>query len=517
MEVKLHVQELLALGPFRDATTIGSPGGEEVADIELAQGGQHLVLRGGRGRPIGAVVEAGCDPADGFTIQLAPQARLVDAMNAVMRELLAQGRALAGRSGSLLQTLTEADLGGQDLTSIVALLSNLVGNSVMLKDSNYQVVAWHGDLADLDEPRQHTVDAGSLPDSILAMLDRDGLLTRIRSERRPFHIERHDELGLVPRVVCPVWSGDAYFGYLSISEGRRRLDQSDLIAAEYGATVIAFHLARDRAVAESVRSQKALLMYELLFNPTKRSSAGRRQAAMLDLDLDQRFTMVTMEVHAPKGEKWDDDRWSRARTSMITTIDGQLSRMGVTSAVALAEEEHLLVIVPGETQEVSRLAADLLRELVAYHQVDVPAVGVSQTRTGSDGLKESYEEARLAADLGRAVGAGAAVNAYVSLGALRLLSEIPGPAIERHLTVTLGDDQKFREQFRVTYGALVEAGYNKAAAARSLYIHVNTLKYRLARISRRTGHDPDDHNGRFALECTLRLLDLQRIRNHSET
>lgn len=517
MDVTLHLDVILALDPFRDATVLGQRGIEGVAEVDLSESGDQLVLRGRHGQALATVVEPSGGRADGLTIELAPGVRLVDALSALSRELLAQGRALAHRSGALLQTLAEADLGGQDLDSIMALLSELVGNSVMLKDSNYQVVAWHGDLADLDEPRQHTVEAGSIPDPILAMLDREGLLARIRTERQPFRIEGHADLGLVPRVVCPIWSGDVQFGYLSISEGRRRLDSHDFIAAEYGATVVAFHLSRDRAVAESILSQRALLIYELLFNPTKRSSTGRRQAAMLDLDLDQPFVVITMEVRSPQTENWDVERWSRARTSMIATIDSQLTRMGVRSAVALAEQDHLLVIAPGQTAEACRLAADLLRELVAYHQVAVPAVGVSQSRMGSDGLKESYEESRLAADLGRALNGEGAVTAYASLGALRLLSEIPAPALERHLTDTLGDDHKFREQFRVTYGALVEHGYNKAAAARSLYIHVNTLKYRLARFTRMTGHDPGEHHGRFALECTLRLLDLQRVRAHSET
>lgn len=543
----VRIDDLLALAPFAGARS-DAAGDTPVAglDLDVAARTMRLVAEDGSG--IGVVVEA--EPAGSACglIELAPAASIEDAYAAGMGELLARSRALANRSGGLLQTLAEADFAGQDLQSIVTLLSKLVGNSVMLKDSNYQVVAWHGDLADLDEPRLHTVEAGSIPDPVRVTLDREGVLERIRNERRPFRIEGHETLGLVPRVVCPVRSGDVYLGYLSISEGRRRLDEQDFIAAEYGATVVAFHLARDRAVRESIRSQKALLIYELLFNPTKRSSTGRRQAAMLQLDLDQRFAVITMEIRHPQSERWDDERWSRARTSMVATIDSSLTRMGVSSAVALAEQDHLMVIAPGETDAACSLAADLLRELLAYHKVVVPTVGVSQTRMGSDGLKDSYEEARLAADLGRALhvegmrvrsrtaavdtgsDTGAAdaiavdvarddprrvITPYASLGALRLLNEVPVDALERHLTATLGDDPKFREQFRETYGALVECGYNKAAAARALYIHVNTLKYRLARITRRTGHNVADNNGRFALECTLRLIELQRVRAQS--
>jgi sugar diacid utilization regulator len=520
----LHLRDLLRLEPFHAALLPQECALDGIADVELVRSRKPATLRllDERGGLLATVVEARAAPrgasgtaAAGPLIGLAEGVVMLDAYAATIQELLVRCRTLASRSGGLLQTLAEADFAGQDLQSIVALLSSLVGNSVMLKDSNYQVVAWHGDLADLDEPRQHTVQAGSIPEPVLAMMDREGVLSRIRNERRPFRIEGHESLGLVPRVVCPVRSGDVYFGYLSISEGRRRLDEQDLSAAEYGATVIAFHVARDRAVQESVRSQKALLVYELLFNPAKRSSTGRRQAAILQLDLDQRFAVIAMEVRSPTNERWDAERWSKARTSMVVTVDGLLARMGISSAVALPEQDHLMVIAPCEADEACRLAAELMRELLAYHQVSVPSVGVSQTRLGSEGLKDSYEEARLAADLGRTL-PGATVTPYASLGALRLLNEIPRSALERHLSATLGEDAKFREQFRTTYGALVECGYNKAAAARALYIHVNTLKYRLARIQGITGHDTAHNNGRFALECTLRLLDLQRVRAYSE-
>jgi purine catabolism regulator len=511
----LHMDDLLALPPLRDARFVGSPTNQIVSSIALEHDPPRLRLHDAQERLVGTVVGSDDRCDDRPLVTLAKTSSVDDAYAAAMQELLDRSRTLAQRSGALLTTLAEADFGGQDLQSIVTLLSKLVGNSVMFKDSNYHVVAWHGDLADLDEPRQHTVEAGSIPDPILATLDQEGILTRIRTERRPFRIEGHESLGLLPRVACPVRSGDVFFGYLSISEGRRRLDAQDFSAAEYGATVIAFHLARDRAVAESVRSQRALLIYELLFNPAKRSSTGRRQAAMLQLDLDQRFAVIAIEVRPLETERWDDDRWSRARTSMVATIDSLVRRMGISSVVALAEQDHLMVIAPGEPEDACRLAADLVRELVAYHQVSVPAVGVSQTRLGSDGLKDSYEEARLAATLGPALN-GDVITPYGKLGALRLLNEIPVDALERHLSSTLGDDLKFREQFRTTFGALVECGYNKSAAARALYIHVNTLKYRLARITRVTGHDLADNNGRFALECTLRLLELQRLRAHSD-
>lgn len=514
--VSMQLNELLELDPIKGARLVRASGTERVHAAELSETGADIALRGPDRELLACVVPAQRPAPRGPTVVLAPGVDVVAAFGAITHELLSRSQVLADRSSAILQSLAQADLEGRDLQSIVALLSTLVGNPVSLKDSAHRVMAWSGDPKALDRIRQDTVESGSVSDAVLTMLADEGVLERIRTERRPFRIESHEDVGLVPRVVCPVWSDDVALGYLSISEGGRRLDALDFTAVEYGATVVAFHLSRERAVAESIRSQKALLIYELLFNPSERSATSRRQAAMLRIDLSKRFAVLSFAVRPPASEAWDHERWARATSSMVATIDGALERKGVASAAALAEQSDLLLIVPVGRTPPHDLAATLVRELGAYHEATVAAVGISQTRDGSCGLKDSYEEARLAADLGRTMNGAGSITYYADLGTLRLLNEVPGDALQRHLSATLGDDPKFRDQFLGTYGALVEAGYNKAAAARRLYIHVNTLKYRLARITRTTGHDPADHNGRFALECTLRLLELRQARQHAQ-
>jgi sugar diacid utilization regulator len=509
VDASLHIDELVDLRPIRGAIASGFRANTQVHTVELSDAGDAVLLRDGDARLVGRMVAAGKSRATRPAVVLPHGIGLPEAYSAVLVELLTRSQQLANRSSAILQALADADLEGQDLQSIVTLLSRLVGNSVSLKDSNHRVIAWSGDRADLDRARQDTVESGAVPDGVLAVLEDEGVLERIRTERRPFRIESHASVDLWPRVVCPVRCGDVYLGYLSISEGGRRLDAHDFNAAEYGATVVAFHLSRDRAVAESIRNQRALLIYELLFNPTP-SSTSRQQAAMLQIDLTQRFAVLTLVVRARDDNDWEHDRWSRTRSAMVATIDGVLERLTTTSAVALAQEDHLLVITPVDTMPLTELATILVRELLAYHTTTVLAVGVSQTRDGSDGLKDSYEEARLAADLGQRLKGPGTVTRYADLGAIRLLSEVPSAASSRHLSETLGDKPKFRDQFQTTYGALVECDYNKAATARRLSIHVNTLKYRMRRIKQATGYDPAEHNGRFTLECTLRLLDLER-------
>lgn len=478
-------------------------------DVHLAHFQSASLVRvvDATGVTVASIVEAAStDVPDGPVIRLRPGVPSWTAYEATMTALVERSRIAARRSRFILQSLTDAELHGRSLDEIVALLAELVGNPVSLKDPDFRVLAWSGDDAAMDEARHGSIAAGRISADVLRILQRRGDLTRIREERRPFRMDAAADVGMGPRVVCPVKAGTVHFGHLSISEGGRRLDALDLLAVESGATVIAFHVSRQRAVESSVRDQRALLLYQLVFaRGDLTTDTWRRHAAMLGLDADVRFVVALLAFDARESG-------IRDLGPVVATVDTALERMGVRPSLAVAETDTVVVVLPDDAGDLPATMTAVMREVAAYHRVPPMWAGISTSRPGSDGLGQCYEEARTAVNLGRTMHGAGSVTRYAELGVLRLLSEIDEDVLERHLDSVLGPDAGFREQFRETFGALVEAGFNKAEAARRMYVHVNTLKYRLGRITRVTGQDPRSHHGRFALETALRLLELQRAR-----
>jgi hypothetical protein len=292
----VHLSELLNLEPLVGARLDGISPDAHVHAVDVMPGGDVVVMMDSSGVAVAEIVAAG-SLVSAPALILAPAVPLIEAFAALTRELAQQSDALARRSGAVLRSLAQADLDGSDLQSIVTLLASLVGNPVTMKDSMFRLMAWSGDPAVLDSARRSLVADGRVPDDVVAILEEEGIFNRLRTETAPFRIERdHDVLHLSPRVVCPVRCGGVQFGFLSISEGSRELDEFDFAAIEYGATVVAFHLFRERAVAESLHSQRALLVYDLLFNQSTPSSTSRRQAAMLQIDLSESFIVMTFAI-----------------------------------------------------------------------------------------------------------------------------------------------------------------------------------------------------------------------------
>jgi hypothetical protein len=68
----------------------------------------------------------------------------------------------------------------------------------------------------------------------------------------------------------------------------------------------------------------------------------------------------------------------------------------------------------------------------------------------------------------------------------------------------------------VTLEAYLRSGCRKSKTAELLYVHLNTVKYRLAQISQRLGADLDDPEVAFRLDLSLRVLKFLNLQGRTE-
>ena len=106
-------------------------------------------------------------------------------------------------------------------------------------------------------------------------------------------------------------------------------------------------------------------------------------------------------------------------------------------------------------------------------------------------VSRSYKEAKMALDVGKIFYANRNVVAYSNLGIGRLIYQLPIPLCKMFIKEIFGsisvDD--FDEETVVTINKFFENNLNVSETARQLYIHRNTLVYRLDKIQKETGLD----------------------------
>lgn len=106
-------------------------------------------------------------------------------------------------------------------------------------------------------------------------------------------------------------------------------------------------------------------------------------------------------------------------------------------------------------------------------------------------VSRSYKEARMALDVGKIFFGERDVIAYSSLGIGRLIYQLPIPLCKMFIKEIFADKSPddFDEETLVTINKFFENSLNVSETSRQLYIHRNTLVYRLDKLQKSTGLD----------------------------
>ena len=140
-------------------------------------------------------------------------------------------------------------------------------------------------------------------------------------------------------------------------------------------------------------------------------------------------------------------------------------------------------------------------------------LGSGRYRSGADGIFRSFREARWAAETGYCLHGPNHVTDFDSLGAFAWLEPIDfdrGSEATHAIQQIITRDREQGTRLLETLQAFLETRRLKEAADR-LFIHRNTLRYRLDAIRKLTGLDVQDPSSRLVLELQMRLAMVRRL------
>lgn len=164
-----------------------------------------------------------------------------------------------------------------------------------------------------------------------------------------------------------------------------------------------------------------------------------------------------------------------------------------------------------EVMSRTRARCRQLAESIQAHHDIVANVGIGTVASSVPGLKDSYQDAWSALHLGKRLARHRQVFHIGEFRVQELLLTVSYSSRKRFLKALLYPlkDQADWETLRGTIMAWCESGYNLVEASKALYIHRNTLIYRLNKIEDLSGKSPRDYEHAFALylACLLDRMD----------
>ena len=183
--------------------------------------------------------------------------------------------------------------------------------------------------------------------------------------------------------------------------------------------------------------------------------------------------------------------------------------------VTAVDEGHIVLIKALDKndhyEEVTEIAKSIVDMLGAEALVDARVAYGTIVYELKD-VSTSYKEAHIALDVGRIFYPEKTVLAYNQLGIGRLIHQLPVSLCEMFLQEVFQGTavEHFDNDTLLTVNAFFENDLNISETARKMYLHRNTLGYRLEKIMKTTGLDVKKFDDALTFKIALMVSDHMR-------
>lgn len=174
-------------------------------------------------------------------------------------------------------------------------------------------------------------------------------------------------------------------------------------------------------------------------------------------------------------------------------IFGMFPDKNKESVVSIGEYDVVVIkeISPGtEVRDLENIGQMIYSNCTSELLVNVQ-VGIGSPVQNIKDLAKSYKEAQVALDVGKIFENGKNVNSYENLGIGRLIYQLPTTLCEMFLQEVFKLDslESLDRETLATIQSFFENNLNVSETSRKLFVHRNTLVYRLEKIRKITGLD----------------------------
>ena len=205
------------------------------------------------------------------------------------------------------------------------------------------------------------------------------------------------------------------------------------------------------------------------------------RAKKLHIDVEARRIVFMIETQTEKD------------TNALETVRSLFSSKTKDFITAVDEKSIILVkeVKPNETYDDMAKTANVIVDMLNSEAMTQVHVAFGTIVNEIKEVSRSYKEAKMALDVGKIFYSSRNVIAYSKLGIGRLIYQLPIPLCKMFIKEIFEgrSPDDFDEETLVTINKFFENSLNVSETSRQLYIHRNTLVYRLDKLQKSTGLD----------------------------
>ena len=409
-----------------------------------------------------------------------------------------------GRS-FLMNELLERALSLSDLNDVVDVISNGLKKPVIVESDHFFLLAYNSYYVNhFDYANQQTIFSKKCPLPIFERFVETGIIDKLKTNDKPFRVEKMKEIGLNRRVVVNAKYKDTIMGYIWVQEFDHLLTKEEMDFL-YD---VSFHVGKLISKKNKLKLQKAeeveYFFRKVMNNEFTNEKELKWEATDLDIVLPSIFSvMVVNAIHADV----------ELLEELKNTIRSYLNLKDNTSHV-LVYRSNIVIIVGCYSLKYSPVTAalqivdNLLTNFDAKRYSNI-YIGIGNEYQPILSLHRSYKEALEVVSIVEELGTQENLPyEFNKIGALRYLDVIYEKNTRtnysnKNLQILQAKDSESQTQLVKTLEYYLVNNCKLKATAEKMFIHPNTLNYRMKQITELTTIDFSDFNQKCQLYLEL--------------
>lgn len=395
-------------------------------------------------------------------------------------------------------------------SELLAFLESTTNNPIVLVNNIFQVINSGVDIR-LDKGNHHTsmLLKAVYENEKLSFKKRELITT---GRYKSLILDNGNSIGY---VNSPLYSGGYHYGFLIILELNNPISSIDMILFEEARKIILEQLVSRRDLESIEKKHKTDFIHDLLFNnfESKEEVVNRGKHWNYDLSLPHYLFVFEPENQTKKPEE---------TIAKIQSMMFELLGCSKHQPIIGQNQNFIVVLLPEsclkdtltDKEGVIRLAEKFQQRLESCVPHISYNIGIGRFYPSITDLCRSFQEAKLALQLGKLINDRNGITHFEDLGVMRLLANIDFFQLDdfyiEYLREILTYDEQNESNLLETLIMYFKYNGDINTVAQRMYIHANSLRYRLKKIEELTKTDLKNYEDILNLAVACKIANMYR-------
>ncbi len=396
------------------------------------------------------------------------------------------------------------------LEEFADLISEALQCPITIEDANHRLLAYSTHDERTDPARISTIISRRVPEKVINQLWKEGIIPALHQTKEPIRVKNINEIGLGRRIAVSIWLKEEVIGYIWALEIDKVLTEHELGLLRKAADSVKNKLLQLQARKNKKEERFQEFFWQLLTGHLNRQEEIIEHFHTLQITPQNYFSILVFQFQQNIASKDEHNiayffKTSKRLEILLYTID----------------QNKLILLVSALSKDKLQVALDhfikkFKNQMNERFRISKLEPACSNLYDDYQKIKRAYQEALTVLSIKEKFPFETKnIDNYQKLGIYQyfdlLLEKRKRENYENHSIKMLAEyDKKHQSNLVETLEVFLNNDTNMNETAKKLNVHVNTLIYRLKRISEIADINLKDPNEKILLFLDLKLEKYQQ-------